>query len=98
WLEWDEGAAIGSAKDLSSSSIRQPYQDGERLVIAPPEATSWNETPASMFPSAADLNAKYQQLVTDFPDYVSSELLGEDDFGNEIWEFHFAPPAFRWIA
>lgn len=98
--EWSEWAlhATDNVKSLSDASVSNFYLDAESLKRSLPEASNWSASRSTYFTDSDQLNGLYQQLESEFPDYVSSELLGEDDFGNDIWEFTFTPPGFRWIA
>lgn len=49
----------------------------------------------SIYNNLATLYARYDQLVTDFPDYVSRTTLGQDALGNPVHQYTFRPALRR---
>lgn len=87
-LSIDSGGSIDSGVYLDGDTLKNHRERSDFYTLA------YN----SIYTTSQDLNNHYKRLVSDFPDYVSEELLGEDDFGNEIWEFTFAAKRFRYVA
>ncbi|ULH08241.1 M14 family zinc carboxypeptidase [Alcaligenes faecalis] len=98
WTEWVETVSISKDQNFNQANPGRVFRDAGRLALAPAESVDWTASSSTFFTDSVMLNGLYQQLVVDYPEYVSEENLGQDDFGNDIWEFKFSAPGFRWAS
>lgn len=61
-------------------------------MVTPERSIYYPMNSDEIYSSAAQLKSRYDQLVTDFPDYVTATELGQDAWDNPIMEYTFAPP------
>lgn len=96
WSEWSElvkGDQPPTPQGLMPGGL---YRENSTIKVIRPESQFYGQTAASIYNnSASELHGHYDQMITDFPDYVSKELLGQDNFGNDIFEYTFAAPPLR---
>lgn len=57
-----------------------------------------SENTVSVVTTVAALYALYDQLVTDYPEFVTKTILGEDDFGFELRQYEFTSGNYNSIT
>lgn len=96
WGEWAEILTTQQSLTLAGVEPGTSFRDGGFVRVARNESQFYGQTAASVYNnSASELHGHYDQMIADFPDYVTKELLGQDNFGNDIFEYTFAAPPLR---
>lgn len=54
----------------------------------------FNTDPLAVFSNTSNIYNKYDQLVSEYPSYVSMRVVGNDLLGNEIREYTFKPAGY----
>jgi len=96
--EWGEWASIAATSAIKRAGVASglSYLDNGMYRKVPQDSIYHTMSSGDVYAnSAAALYARYDQFITDFPDYVTKRSLGQDDFGNDILEYTFAAPTIR---
>ncbi|MGO3056993.1 MAG: M14 family metallopeptidase [Halomonas sp.] len=88
-------ALADQLRNTRDGQIYKSYQN----VLVKPSANSFIDRPArDVITNTSIFYGMLDELVSDFPDYITKTKLGDDDFGNEIFEYRAAPAGYwtRW--
>lgn len=91
-------AAVPDSPPQSPPEGTVLWRDGAMLNLRDPVASLYTLARSSWFSNLATLYSRYDDLVADHPDYVTRSSLGQDGLGNHIYQYVFAPPAYRITA
>lgn len=111
-LRWKNGVLLEGSADFAHLPLTEKIAlssglnwNGRGLIRREPALylsdPLYNQPSAQIFPSSADMQAHYDQLVTDFPQYVTRSSVGATREGVPIYQYVFAaPPNIRdgWSA
>lgn len=96
----DDGTPFnGGTADLSDLPIVEndvepgkPWNRFGAVYIRPELGSLYTASPGLLVPGTEAVYEIYDDLMSNHSDYISSESLGQDDFGNEIIEYTAIPP------
>lgn len=70
------------------------WNDLGKVAIKPVTPEIYTLTANTQFPTTLDVYAYLDALMSEFPDYVTSEVLGVDALGNEIKQYRATPQPY----
>lgn len=92
WTEWARDVDAGAPTRLNDTQIGSPHVEASQFKIKLQRSAFYTMPTDEIYTSASDLNGRYLALADEFPDYVTSRVIGEDAWGNSIMEFSFKAP------
>lgn len=102
----DRGASVvGGGIDANMLPTEQPAAGGGKVYLnysmlrRSPVADSFFDIPAShVLPDTATFYGMFDDLASEFPDYLAKEVLGQDAVGNDIVQYTATPAGYwtRW--
>lgn len=84
---------LGSLPVVESAvGERAPYLDDLRVSVRREYAPLYDASQSEAFNNPDELYAYFDELVTEFPDYVERTTLGVDSLDNPVYAYTFTPP------
>lgn len=88
------GLDVSSLKHREVETVTGEAYNAQGYLKVNNGTSIFNTDPLAVFSNTSNIYNKYDQLVSEYPSYVSMRVVGNDLLGNEIREYTFKPAGY----